>query len=779
MEELMSRKQRTILISCGIVLVLAATAFWACRDVITRYRFRHAIAAAAPQTPATPAVSTYPTLPLESALMQTPAQPLTAFPLAERRWGERFNPGGEVPRRGFHVWFFDSRDPAQAVIEKDSERISINYGFPQYPEIPLSDLGAYWAGTLHVPHKGRYVFLPDVQQGRARILLDKRVLLTNASPNDTPAPAVVELEAGDYRLEAEYLNFQPIEAHFRLDVLANPAIFDSAGLKALIATLKLPENTEAYVSAVYGAVDDDNRVTLQAPPGKAPYVLWLASEHAVNWQIKGRQPLLVIHNARSSVAANLPALIWTGAFGSHSQHWPPCKCRAGLWQCNADAATNPIALAAEIQRISGLPLRDFRSGQRVAELAFLGHTDVASDPLAAHAALQEQQAAERQTCQAENSAVSRQPFAYDRDIPSLAAYPLASDGWGEQINPNDAVPASDFALFYRDRAAPTQIVIQENPFKIGFEYYIESQPYGIPAERLDAYWTGRQHIAAAGYYRLRLNSSHAEVRVLLNKHILADSQSLHNIDSAPPFYLEAGDYLLEVEYRSQSEDPHFKLEFVRDEKALDSNDLAAAIAAKNLPPNTVAYAVGVNQKNGRGYGGANQITLRIAPSKPYILFLGNHRPLNWRIDSAGEPPRLVIASGDSSVSDSVGLMDLNKDTLLRVGEGGNILLRWNVPLDAKLANEAPYACDCYSSGLACPYNRTNSLRNTVRLIEQVSGVPLVGVSSEEREDIINVPQKEINRDSLAADDDAQEQLRQLRKNCDARRQGSFDALLSP
>ena len=607
----MNRRQRTALTVLAVMCVVAAAAcagIWHYHDDMGRYLVRRAIAnaAAAPQPPAA-TESDYPTLPLESALTHAPAQPLDAFPLTERTWGERFNPGGNLPDTGYAAWYFDSDDLTAAAVAENSAAIALNYEYNERYHTPAARLGAYWAGTLHVPEKGRYVFLPDVHQGRVRVLLDRHVLLADTAPGDLAAPVVVELEAGDYRLETEYLNFNWRAARFQLDILANPAIFDSTRLTALIAALKpaaqpegirahlknriaalqLPANSENYAAALHGALGDENRAILHAPPGDAPYILWLAGEHAVNWHIEGRQPQLVIHNARSHVAADIPALIWTGAFSQHSGN-ARCHCDVPQgWRCDIDAAQNLTALAAEIQRISGQPLRGFAHDLRSSQLHLEPQFASNIDAIAAQQSLQQQQAERRKNCVAAEDPPHTTP-AYDRDTPSLAAWPLVTDGWGAQLNLGDAVPAEGFAVWYRDRRAP-QRTFTETTDRI----YLDAPKYGIANEHLDAYWAGKIHVPEAGAYQPVSKTTPAELRILLNKHDISANGGGGN----RPLHLEAGDYLLEAEYRSHDEQAGLSLALVRrDDEPLGQGPGAGPLAGDGADgaQDRVAHGEGVD-----------------------------------------------------------------------------------------------------------------------------------------------------------------------------------------
>ena len=770
----MNRRQRTALTVLAVMCVVAAAAcagIWHYHDDMGRYLVRRAIAdaAATPQPPAA-TESDYPTLPLESALTHAPAQPLATFPLTERTWGDRFNPGGNLPDTGYTAWYFDSDDPATAAVPENSAAIALNYEYNERYHTPAARLGAYWAGTLHVPEKGRYVFLPDVHQGRVRVLLDRHVLLADIAPGDLAAPIVVELEAGDYRLETEYLNFNWRAARFQLDILANPAIFDSARLTALIAALKpaaqpegirahlknriaalqLPANSENYAAALHGALGDENRAILHAPPGDAPYILWLAGEHAVNWHIEGRQPQLVIHNARSHVAANIPALIWTGAFSQRSDN---ARCRCGTpqgWRCDIDAGQNLTALAAEIRRISGQSLRGFAHDLRSSQLHLEPQFASNIDAIAAQQALQQQQAERRENCAAAEDPPRTTP-AYDRNAPSLAAWPLVTDGWGAQLNPGDAVPAEGFAVWYRDRRAP-QRTFTETTDRI----YLDSPKYGIADEYLDAYWAGKIHVPEAGAYQPVSKTTPAELRILLNKHDL----SAHGGENRP-LCLEAGDYLLEAEYRSHDEQAGLSFALVRidDGDKRDDDRLADAIAAKHLPANTVAHAAVIDVDY---IPREQRFTLR-APrgDRPYILFLDSHVNINWTIQ--GRAPLLVIRSGDE------------RGNISGINDGA--VLHWTGRLDEGIADSAPYGCGCDARGLVCRHERRESLRDTARRIKTVSGFPLKGVSNRIHEDSIAIPQKAVNSETLAIDDSIWQQLRALRHSCDRKRHDDFARLM--
>ncbi|OAM26741.1 hypothetical protein A7P95_08255 [Eikenella longinqua] len=274
--------------------------------------------------------------------------------------------------------------------------------------------------------------------------------------------------------------------------------------------------------------------------------------------------------------------------------------------------------------------------------------------------------------------------------------------------------------------------------------YAYNEFHGIPSPTFGAYWAGRLHIPQRGKYRIATNLSHAELRVLLNRHLVmqAGDQS-----SDTTILLEPGDYLLEVEYANRWHTTGFQLTVAPAVKEIDDDALAAAIAAQRLPAGTVAYAVGVSSSTSRD----NRIILQ-GPrnSTPYVLILSSHKAVRWEVH--GRQPQLVVHTGSRQGSS--------------VHTDGNVpQIAWSGHVPDNLTDTRPPTCHCMPTGGLYCGNRSSDLRDFTEIIQRRTGLPLRGVSTQHNASLLPIPQTIINPTALAASDQRQQELAKARRAC--------------
>ena len=81
----------------------------------------------------------------------------------------------------------------------------------------------------------------------------------------------------------------------------------------------------------------------------------------------------------------------------------------------------------------------------------------------------------------------------------------------------------------------------------------------IPSERFAAYWVGRLRVPETGMYQIKGKLNWANVRVMLDRHIILDAKNSLN---SKTFRLKKGEYLLEVEYENHWHSTKFHLNIV-------------------------------------------------------------------------------------------------------------------------------------------------------------------------------------------------------------------------
>lgn len=235
----------------------------------------------------------------------------------------------------------------------------------------------------------------------------------------------------------------------------------------------------------------------------------------------------------------------------------------------------------------------------------------------------------------------------------LADYPRATRSWGDIYNPAGIVPKQGFTAYYLDSRWPERVIASEHRGCIAINYSDSSPFLNIQAEHFGAYWVGTLHVPQPGRYRIHTDLGWARARILLDKHIIAERSTLPNCGSCsvpptelPLLTLDAGDHLLEVEYNNHWHSAAFQLAFTPDDMpAYRSEDLATALAALKLPPETVVHIAAVHESSDY----YNRLTLQ-APTDdtPYVLLLSSRSPVNWHI--AGRAPLAVVRDNYGDVS---------------------------------------------------------------------------------------------------------------------------------
>lgn len=290
----------------------------------------------------------------------------------------------------------------------------------------------------------------------------------------------------------------------------------------------------------------------------------------------------------------------------------------------------------------------------------------------------------------------------------LAAYPLATRSWGDIYNPGGSIPAHGFAAWYIDTRQPQQPVATAEEARIALNFAY-SDSHGIPSESFAAYWAGKIPVVQKGHYRLKADIGWAQMRVLLDRHIIAESREPNRTELPPALELDAGKHLLEVEYSNHWHTAQFQLALAPDVPVYGSEDLAAAIAALHLPPATVTHVVALYQS-----AAADRRVRVQAPTgdTPYILVLNSYDPVNWELQ--GRAPVLVVHDDRGSLR----------------GMGGAPQLVWRSRFSHNAASEdlpGPPECTCHirERNLKCEGDVTPGL---VGKVKQLTGYPLAGFS---------------------------------------------------
>lgn len=335
---------------------------------------------------------------------QQPAA-LGSYPLAGHSWGDIFNPQKSTPSQGYFAWYINTNQPKQVIGRETVNSIAINYHSDQFLKIPSEDFGAYWAGRLHVPQSGAYHISADISWAKMRVMLNRHII---AESENSSKNQMVWLEPGNYLLEVEYINNWPTTG-FQLTVAPVIEELDDSALSEALAARQLPAQTLAYAVSVNESSSRNNSLILQAPTGNTPYILILSSSNAVQWDIQGRAPELVIYNNASSgstvrTAGHVPQIAWKNRIPHDitNRKISSCYCSAHDFHCG-HSRTSLKDFAANIQQLTGFPLQGF-SGEYSASYLPIPQTIVNSASIANSARQLQEIEQARQACTKRNNA---------------------------------------------------------------------------------------------------------------------------------------------------------------------------------------------------------------------------------------------------------------------------------------------------------------------------------------------------------------------------------------
>lgn len=140
--------------------------------------------------------------------------------------------------------------------------------------------------------------------------------------------------------------------------------------------------------------------------------------------------------------------------------------------------------------------------------------------------------------------------AEDPPIDAFHAYYLTTDtpGWGK---------SEPLAKYFASLWSPGRLIaVDKEVFAI--DVHARNEFQGIPAQDFAACWLGKIAISESAMYEIVSDASQAEVRILLDHHMLIHSSRPKGIALV---YLDPGIYTLEVEYRNHSAAIDFSVKF--------------------------------------------------------------------------------------------------------------------------------------------------------------------------------------------------------------------------
>ena len=289
-----------------------------------------------------------------------PQSSLSTLPVAQNRWGEVLNPSGYVPNSGFDAYYINTNNPRVLIHKENVRNVTINYVYKEFHDIPSQDFGAYWVGKLVVPSAGMYELKTSVSWADVRIMIDKKVVLDKQNHSSEQN---IFLEAGEYTLEVEYSNNWHT-TDFTAALRPIVTTYTANNIRQMLAQLKLPSDTRLYAAAISESGSKDNTLNIQMNTQGEPFVLYLESNDAVEWNVYGPTPKAIIHTGKASAvsAQGSPPVfrLDQGLLGYRffqNNHASECSCTGGHFYCgdyvSPDVKQEQLA---HIKQVTGLEL---------------------------------------------------------------------------------------------------------------------------------------------------------------------------------------------------------------------------------------------------------------------------------------------------------------------------------------------------------------------------------------------------------------------------------------
>lgn len=338
---------------------------------------------------------------------------------------------------------------------------------------------------------------------------------------------------------------------------------------------------------------------------------------------------------------------------------------------------------------------------------------------------------------------------------SLNDFPQAQRTWGEVLNPQHLVPETGFYAFYINAQEPNKVVFQEHVDAIAINYAYQDF-HQIPSEQFGAYWVGKITIPQSGLYRVYLDQSWAQSRVMLNKRVIISEHSSDKANSQTEntLFLTAGDYTLEVEHLNHWHTTSFQLSLAPLMMEYAPEALADLLVKQKIPEKTVIYAVGIYESAHQD----NRVFLTIADNAPpYVLLLSSYRAVRWHI--AGKQPEMVIYNRASAGS-KVENFPPEK------------VFAWRGFIDDDLGENTRAHCNCAGGQFYC--EDTSSLRTFAENVLQWTKLPLAGISGEYYAENIKVPNRRITAETFAEDVQKQRDWAEQKRRCQQKTPRSFE-----
>ena len=200
-----------------------------------------------------------------------------------------------------------------------------------------------------------------------------------------------------------------------------------------------------------------------------------------------------------------------------------------------------------------------------------------------------------------------------------------STTWGDYLitNPND-IPTGKFKAFYFDSRKPKQIIFSEIVENIGVNYPYE-EFHNIDSGHFGGYWVGYLDINKEEPYTFAISFSNSKIRVIVDGYELYNGSHRAMI----PYTFSKGKHKIEIEYLNGWHTTELTVDILPKIKFVGLDDIKKTLLALDMKNIEFWYA-GVYDSKAKD----NTITLDIQKSdKPIVLLLQSYSAIRWKINN--------------------------------------------------------------------------------------------------------------------------------------------------
>ena len=303
---------------------------------------------------------------------EAPARMTLAPEKIRSSWGQRLDPSGAIPERGFKALYFNRDNPGQLVFQEQVDSIAIKYAWSDFHNIPSPQFGAYWVGKVSFDKATTRHINVSQSWAKSRILIDGKTVF-DASNTSRTIPYV--FTAGEHIVEVEFINnWHTVEYKVTIEPPAETITGDTAG--GLIAD----DNGTAprlYYVGLYESAARDTGVNVTLPRTGDPVVLWLSSYEAIDWNIHSTDRVVNVFvssygpgsRVKGVGGARVTQLAREAVIYSPDRR---CSCTAGIFSC--EGRYDLVDVADKLRAMTNLDLAGYAAKYSAADLTVQRYT---------------------------------------------------------------------------------------------------------------------------------------------------------------------------------------------------------------------------------------------------------------------------------------------------------------------------------------------------------------------------------------------------------------------